>query len=264
METNVEKLLQEFQKIYLKKWVKGVNNNTSSVGLTFEKLLHKKIDSDIFPDYKDIEIKCSQRFSKYPLGLFNQSFDGPHLFETNNILEKYGTLYNSDCNRKYLFVNLVNNDYILVNNKYYFKLKLNYVERKIYVKIYNLEYKLLDSPYIDFKTIDDHLKIKLNMLSLIYASKKEENNQKYFRYYIICIYKLKSIDTFYKLIEANIIKLNIMCRSSFGDNSLGKSKNKGITFKISKRKIELLFDKILEYNADKKNIILNSDYYFKN
>lgn len=264
MELNVEKLLNEFQNIYQKKWVKGVNNNTSSVGLTFEKMLNKKIDSDIFPDYKDIEIKCSQRFSRYPISLFNQSFDGPHLFETKNILEKYGKCYSDESSRKFLFVNLVCDDYALVNNEYYFKLNINYIERKIYIEIYDLEYTLLDSPFIDFKTLEEHLKIKLNNLALIYASKKEKFGDIYFRYYALYVYKLKSVDVFYQLIEKNIIKLNVMCRSSFANDSLGKNKNKGVTFKLSKKDIELLFEKVLEYNADFGYIIFNNEYYFKN
>ena len=259
----MENLLKEFQKIYLKKWIKGVNDNNSSVGLTFEWLLNKTFDTDIFPDYKDIEIKCTQRFSNYPLHLFNQAFDGPNLYETNYILEKYGTLYNNISDKKYLFVNLLPNCYVSVNEKYYFLLTLSYIEKKVYIKIYDLNYNLLDSPYIDFETINNHLKIKLNSLALIYASKKEENSAKYFRYYAINFYKLKSLENFYKLIEKGIIRLSIVCRASF-NNGVEKQKNKSITFRIAKKDITKLYDKILEYDADNKNIILNSDYYFKN
>ena len=70
------------------KWIKGINNSTNSVGLTFESLINKIPDSMYFPDYYGIEIKCSQRFSRYPLNLFSLSFDGPELYEMNRLLKK--------------------------------------------------------------------------------------------------------------------------------------------------------------------------------
>lgn len=65
MTDNMFDLLNEFKEITEKSWIKGVNNTLSGVGMTFENELDKKPDSDSFPDFKDIEIKCSQRFSNY-------------------------------------------------------------------------------------------------------------------------------------------------------------------------------------------------------
>ena len=44
-------ITKEFERISNKGWIKGINNNTNSVGLTFEKELGKTTDSLIFPDY---------------------------------------------------------------------------------------------------------------------------------------------------------------------------------------------------------------------
>ena len=54
-------ITKEFERISNKGWIKGINNNTNSVGLTFEKELGKTTDSLIFPDYHGIEIKRTAR-----------------------------------------------------------------------------------------------------------------------------------------------------------------------------------------------------------
>ncbi len=78
-KSDYNELKKEFKNIAQKRWIKSINNNINSVGLTFEKMLNKEPDSMFFPDYKGIEIKCSQRYSKFDLNLLNMSFDG-HIF----------------------------------------------------------------------------------------------------------------------------------------------------------------------------------------
>ena len=90
MNKSYEDLIENFKSISKKKWIKGINNFSNSVGLTFETLIHKKADSMFFPDYKGIEIKCTQRFSRYPINLFSSAFDGPSFYEMNRLLNTYG------------------------------------------------------------------------------------------------------------------------------------------------------------------------------
>ena len=246
-------LLAKFSEISKLKWSKGLTNNQNSVGLTFENLLGKKADSEIFPDYQNIEIKCTQRYSNFPMGLFTKAFDGPNIYETNYILEKYGKNYSFIPNKKYLKVALVYNEEVLVNENYFFKLICSFEEQKIYINIYDKNKKLLDNPYIEFDTLKNHLLIKLSNLAVIYASKIEINGCNHFRYYAINFFKIKGFETFIDLITKGIITLNLECRVSLSKD-YGKQKNKGIEFKIQKDKIDMLFERILDYDADKKEI----------
>ena len=68
-----------------------MNNFTSAVGNTFEKEIKKTPDSTFFPDYYGIEIKCTTRFSNYPISLFSLAFDGTYLYQMNLLLQKYET-----------------------------------------------------------------------------------------------------------------------------------------------------------------------------
>lgn len=262
MKENVEELLRNFYSISLKRWIKGVNNDVSGVGLTFEKELGKDIDDSLFPDFHDIEIKCTQRYSGFPIGLFNKTLDGPRFFETNYLVETYGKDYHEDSDKKYLFVNLEYANKVLVYDKYYFELSLSKNDKKMYIKIYDLENSLLDTSYIDLNSLEEHLKLKLSKMALVYASKQKIGENNYFRYYCLNYYKLKSTDKFFELIELGKIKVSIMCRASFSKSDTGKQKNKGINFKIAKEDIEKLFDKVLEYNTDQKTILINSEFIF--
>lgn len=248
------KLLYKFKKISLKGWIEGMNQNAlNNVGITFEKLLGKKPDSMFFPDIEDIEIKCSQRYSRYPLSLFSLAFDGPYLYETNRILQKYGIPDHKYRNNKKIYAELYLNKKTLVNYKYQFELKINKKEEKLYLYVYDEYNNLLNKEaYIEFETIKNRLILKLSKLAMVYASKKEINNIKYFRYYEITIYELKSFDTFIELLEKEIIFISYICRTSRSGPEEGRQRNKNLVFQIKKENLLLLFNQIKRYNTDEK------------
>jgi len=252
MEENYKNLIEKFKEIADKKWIKGINNSTNSVGLTFESMLSKNPDSMYFPDYNGIEIKCSQRFSRYPINLFSLAFDGPNLYEMNRILSKYGKtdiIYN---NRKQLQGEIYVNKYQQINDNY-FKLKIDRVNKKIVLGIYDLNYQLIEeNTYIDFDTINTRLDLKLSNLAMVYASKKVIEQNNYFRYYQITIYKLKSYETFLELLKKDLIKVSIIGRVSRSGIEKGRQRNKNMVFQIDKEHIGLLFQKQREYNNDLK------------
>jgi hypothetical protein len=243
-------IIDKFKRISSKGWIKGVNNTTNSVGLTFESLISKKPDSMYFPDYHGIEIKCSQRFSRYPIKLFTLAFDGPMLYEMNRILEKYGRVDRVYKGRKQLQGYLYINKYQRINNNY-FKIKLDKINQKIILCVYDLNYQLIEAlSYIDFQTIKERLELKLSKLAIVYASKKIIDKHPYFRYYLITIYKLKSFEMFIELLENNYIQVEISGRVSRSGVEKGRQRNKNIVFSIPKEHVDLLYNKIFIYNSD--------------
>lgn len=153
-------IIEKFKKIASKKWIKGINNSTNSVGLTFESLLGKNSDSLYFPDYKGIEIKCSQRYSRYPIKLFSLSFDGPNLYEMNRLLESYGISDEIYKERKKLQGQIKINEYERINNNY-FKLKIDKANQKI----------------TSYHSINDYLYQKNNISDIIKISLKRKTRQ---------------------------------------------------------------------------------------
>lgn len=244
MIKDFENLIIKFEEINSKGYIKGINNNLlNSCGLTFESLLGKKADSMFFPDFEGIEIKCKQRYSRYDINLFSLSFDGPELYESNYILKTYGKRKNFFSLKKELFVNLIIDKKVFVNNKYYFELKLDYETKKIYLKIYDENKNLIEQRgFIDFDSLKKRIEIKLQKLALVYASKKKENNDLYFRYYKMVCFNFKDFSTFLKMIEEGIIKLSLMLRYSKSKYNYGKNKNKNMLFNIRDRDLKRIYD----------------------
>ncbi|MBQ9071638.1 MAG: MvaI/BcnI restriction endonuclease family protein [Bacilli bacterium] len=251
MDENCKNLLEEFKTISKKRWIKGINNFTNSAGLTFETLLDKKADSLYFPDYQGIEIKCTQRFSRYPITLFSSAFDGPSLYEMNEILNKYGKSDFIYKDKKQLNATLNCNKKVLVNNKYYFKLEISDEEQKLYLSVYDIMNNLIEkSSFINFETLKNRLELKLSTLALVFASKKTIDNCPYFRYYKIIFYKFISFEKFIELLKQDIIIVDIVGRVSRSGIEAGRQRNKNLVFQINKENVTKLFKVIKIYDND--------------
>lgn len=247
MDDNFIELINKFKEINKMRYVEGVNNFYNSAGLTFEKLLNKEADSFYFPDYKDIEIKTTQRFSRYAIGLFSSSFDGPYLYEANYILQKYGKEDLVVSGKKNMIINLKINEKIHFNN-HYFELKIDDAEKCIYLNIYdNMQNFLEKRGIITFQTLQEKYETKLKKLALVFASKKIIDNKISFRYYRINCYQSYEFNKFIKLLKNRTIKTTLILRVSRSEDSFGKNRSKGITFLIAKDKISEMFKLIYSY-----------------
>ena len=178
MKKEEQEFIEKFHEIANKGWIKSISKSWSSVGLTFEKELNKSPDSLYFPDYYGVEIKCTNRYSRYPLFLFTIAFDGPTFPEINRLIEKYGYPDKDFTDKKVLFEKLFFKTKTLVNNQYQFQLKFDESNQKIYLCVYDLQDKLIEKEtYIYLDSIKDHLMTKLNSLAVIYASKKKKEGR---------------------------------------------------------------------------------------
>lgn len=239
-------LIKEFNRIHRMRYIKGVNNLSNSAGLTFESLLGKLPDSKYLPDYHNIEIKTTLRYSRYDISLFSISFTGPEVYESNYLLHEYGK-YDNNYNKYSLILNLKVNEKVFYNN-YYFELKIDYFKRLLYINIYDINHILIEKRgFIFFNNLNNRIDTKLNNLALIFASKKKINNELFFRFYKIICYKYKGFNTFLALLKDGTIKVTLMLRFA-KSNIIGENKNKNMIFKISKNNINKLYETVYEYN----------------
>lgn len=250
MDKNFENLLLEFQRISNKDYIRSVSKSFGSIGLTFEQELNKSPDSLYLPDYKGIELKCTSRFSHYPLYLFTLAFDGPNINEISRVVEKYGHYDKEFTDKKVLFTKLTCK-YLTEVGNYYFKLDISYEDSKIFLCVYDNTKNLIEKiSYVSFNKIYEHLITKLNKLAIVYASKRKEAEFEYYRYYRIILYTLKDKEIFMKLLEEGIIKVGLISRISKSGPDKGRYRNKNLVFEISKDYVGILFDKVYEYNTD--------------
>ena len=243
MNDNIENLKEKFLCIKNKGWIESISNSCGSVGITFERLLGNKENCSSLPDYNNIELKCTTVSSTCPITLFSMSFDGPSLYETLRIINRYGYPDKIFKSKKIIYANLGIKSNYLVSNLYYFSLKME--KEKIYLVIKDLNDNLIEKKsYITFQSIQNHLYKKLKYLAIINAYKKNKNGKKYFKYINLSMYKIKDFDTFLELIEKGIIKISLISRINKSKKHYGKISYKNIIFNISKYNINYLFDKI--------------------
>ena len=111
------------------------------------------------------------------------------------------------------------------------------------MNIYDINKRYIEKRgFIDFKSLEKRIEIKLKKLALVYASKKKENNDLYFRYYKIVCFKFKDFDTFLKMIEEGVIKLSLMLRYSKNEKNYGKNKNKNMIFSINDKNLKKIYN----------------------
>jgi len=203
---NYEKGNSELKKIFygVKKrgWVEGNINNIGSIGLTFEKLLGVKTNEFEITDFEGIEIKIKNKYSKSYTTLFCCTSTGPHLHETERLKYLYG--YPDSRLKSYNVLNtsIYSSYKNKVGIKYYFELKVDKIKKKIFLLIFNHKKQLIeDIVYWDFDTLKEKLYRKLKYLAFVKADKLLNQDKRYFKYYLMKIYKLKNFETFINLIE---------------------------------------------------------------
>ena len=148
------------------------------------------------------------------------------------------------------FENANNKHEYSTHNHYRFNLEPNLEEEKLYLAVYDKNNVLIEkTSFVYLSSIKEHLLLKLNQLALIYSATRTIQNKKYFKYFKMEIYKLKSFETFLKLLDSGDIEVDIISRISKSGNNAGRYRNKNLVFKIDKNKIWKLFNRVYSYTT---------------
>ena len=244
MENSIDELLKKFKNIKEKGFVKSVNNNKNGSGLTLEYYLGSTGGDFCIPDFKNIEIKSLSINSNSNLNMFSCAPDGKYILASQWLSYKYG--YPDKVYKKIRVLKaLINTNLNKVGLFFYFSLRINRTDKKIILNVYNHKKELINSDiYWDFDSIKDKLIRKLSTLAIITNIKMEKNGKTYYKYVDIKIYKLKSFDTFIRLIENNIIFVNFKTGVYKSGYKKGKFHDHGTGFEIERHNIEKLYNRI--------------------
>ena len=251
MTEEEKELINHFKIINNKGFIKSTTKSFGGIGLVFEKELGKQSDAMFFLDYHGIELKCISEKSKYPLYLFTAAFDGPRFPEINYIVQKYG-YYDKDYPNQKVLYELVNSRYARKpRGEYSFKLDINPVDEKIYLKVYNKENKLVDkSSFVYYDTIRDHLLLKLKTLAVIKGEIKRDSDYPEYKYKEITLYHRRDIHVFWFLLSKGVIEVTLISRISKSGDDSGRYRNKNLVFSINKKEIKRLFKEVYHESYD--------------
>lgn len=241
-------LKNKFNTIKNQGYIKSNSNGRGNVGLTFEKLIGKDNDNFPFSDIDGIEIKVKHGFSKTVLALFSLVPSGHGIFETKRIRQKFGYPDKDFENIKVINRSVWSNYKNKLENEYKMSLEVNYDNKRIYLCFYNKNNKLVDkNTYWDFLDVKNALFRKMNILALVKAWPKRVNGIAYYNYYKINFYKLRTFNTFLKLLEQRKIVLNIQLGVFKSGPKKGQEHDHGITFGIKECDLLELYD---EFNIE--------------
>ena len=245
MEKSINELKEKFLIIKENGWIESRGVGYNSVGITFEQLLGLSQNELEIADYNGIEIKTKRYSSKSYITLFSYTPEGKFYHEVERLKDTYGYPHKKFPQYKVLNNSVYANRKNKIGIKFYFKLYVDKVAKKIYLEIYDLSSKLLEkSVYWDFNTIKEKIYRKLKFLAFVKSYSKKINGIEYFKYHDLQIYLLKGFDEFVDLIEKGIIRINFKLNINTSLNKLGKIHDHGTSFDILEEDLEKLYTRI--------------------
>lgn len=245
-EEKIELLNKEFNRIKKMGLVKSLREGSTGIGYTFESLIGKNEDQSYEPDFNGIEIKTKLGYSKSCITLFSLTPKSIENYNMKQLLEEYGY---PDKEFKYYKNFKINVDCIsyntIGNQKKYFHLNIDYIDKKIFLFIYDMDATILnDELYWKFSELENRLTTKLNLLAVITGYPYKLYNSTYYKYFKMNIYKLKDFDCFLKLLENGSIFITFNLDMFKSGIRKGQFHDHGTAFKTKKEALDKLFMKI--------------------
>jgi len=235
-------LLSKFIAIRNKGYIESKRKGSTGIGMTFESELGKKEDCRQIPDYYGIEIKTKRAYSKSYITLFGISPKGPTSNEARRLRDLYGYPSNAGRTLKCLYSEVNHSDFNRAGIKYFFKLKLDKVNDKLILQIYDKNKNLIDEDtYWNLFDIKLVLYTKIKYLAYVKAWSKKIERKEYFKFFDIKFYVLKGFDEFLDLLQNDHIKLLIAINSSYMPNNYGQIMAHKISFAIDPNYLNHLF-----------------------
>ena len=245
MKNEIQLLKQKFDEIKNMGYIKSISNYSSGGGMTLEKLLNIRPNNLCYPDYNGIELKTINQYWEKNINLFCDTPTSTHITTIKWITDMFG--YPDKSYRNYNIFNgrIDTKNYTKVGSNYFFRINVERKEKKIILEIYDSKMHLINNEiYWDFIFLKSKLETKLKLLAVIYLEKKYLNKIQYCKYNKIKFYKLKNFDTFIKLIEEGIIKINICTGYNKSKKNKGKFHDHGTKFYINEKNLYRLFNRI--------------------
>ena len=243
MDKTINELKSKLEEIINKKWIKGQNTGSSSAGFTLETLLGIPKNNFEIPDYNGIELKTRYGFFNKYITLFHSNPDSI-LFSIEYLKDNYGYPDKDFKDLKVFNLSFDGRNETHIKN-WSFKIKINYNKKIVSLLIFDrYSAELDDNIFWSFEQLEEKLTRKLKYLTLVSASTKIVNKEKFIKYSDYKIYKLRSFANFLKLLEAGKIRITIKIGLFKSGKRLGQTHSHGVSFDIHNLAVNELFEEV--------------------
>lgn len=240
---DIKKFKYKFYDIRRMGMIKSKRKGTTGAGYTFESLIGKQEDQECKPDFGSIEIKTRNAFTKSPMNLFTfnpTSLNGGYAIQ--DIFDNYK--YLKENTNEIVFSRNVYYCKKIQKNSYSFNLFLDSEEKRLYLT--SLKDNIYESKicYWDLDKLKEKVENKLQLLAVVKAYPYTRNNETYFKYLKMNLYKLKNFEKFVELIISDKIFISISLKQKENSDKKKYIDNHGCAFRIVNEAFDELFQEI--------------------
>jgi hypothetical protein len=242
-----DKVIKGFKKDFLvikeKGWVPSNRLHDTGIGKTFEDLMGIVENNNFLADYQDVlELKSSRELAQAMVTLFTDAPTFPK--KVNSILrEKYGQK-DSESGVKIIHSTFSTIKFNTFIQKYGFKLDVDEANKKIFIRIKDLQTNELDEMEIHY-TFDDLKEIiekKCKYIAYIKAQSKKENDKESFKFVQASLLSGLTFEKFIECVKNGLIVYDIRLGVYRSGKNKGKPHDHGSGFRVLKNNLNKVFD----------------------
>ena len=223
--------------------IKSKRKGTTGAGYTFECLIGKQEDQECKPDFGNIEIKTRNAFTKSPMNLFTfnpTSLNGGYAIQ--DIFDNYN--YEKENTKEIIFSRNVYHCKSFEKNSYSFNLFIDFKENRLYLTSLKDDIYKNKICYWDLDKLKEKVENKLKLLAVVKAYPYTRNNETYFKYLKMNLYKLINFERFIELILSDKIFISISLKQKENRDKKKYIDNHGCAFRIVNDAFNELFQEI--------------------
>ena len=250
MELECESILEEFKIEFRKLKEMGfIDSNRfhdTGIGKTAEDLLGVIENNKKSADYKGlIELKSARELSEAMVTLFTKSPDPRGI---NNIIRNtFGYLDEEFKDMKILHTTFSADKFNTCKGKFGFILEIDNKNKKIIIKVKNLETDTLDNSvtaYYPFDKLKEIIEHKCKYIIFIVAENKKEHGKELFKFNKAVLLSGLTFNNFLDFVKQGTIKYDFrlgVYRTSKNPKQIGKTHDHGSGFRINKGNLNKVF-----------------------
>lgn len=240
IRSNLQKKLDDTSK---KGWIRSYVRSDKDAIFEIESVIEKISHSyTVITNYKE---------KNYYKTLFVINPTGPTGNDSSRLRKTYGKSI-SDVNKS-LRLPISCKNKTLFNDSYYFTLICDKKNKKLFIKITDLNGKQIEKKvYWDFDVLESMLYKKIKNIVLIDYERKFIDIDEYFRIKLLKVYDNVSFNKFIKEVEKGNVRVYMKVGIFASGNNIGKTHDHGATFQISDTCYKNLFDLTLIKNTKRE------------
>lgn len=251
MKSSKERLIEKFEEIHDRGWVRSHRSNNTGIGKTFEDLAGVEENNSEGPDFEEFEIKSHREEVNSPITLFTLAPTFPK--KANGYLkDKFGEYYPGSNTLKKLHTSMFSdrrNSYI---GKYSFQLINDRHNRVVKIAVYDIKTGALldDSVGYTYDKLREKLHKKLNSLFYVSADRRFNSGVEEFHFTNAIIYTKPSFERFLDILDDGEVQYDIRIGSYQSGKQYGKPHDHGSGFRVRRDYILSLFESVEFVNLE--------------